>query len=396
MPIGVEDLSLTSLVRILPRSRYRLAAQNDARFQSFASNTARIAYRQQGPTPAFLLFSGPGQNPQSAALAAASWAEANWRPNAIQRKIRPGVVVVHVAPGNQLTPSGPVAGAAVPAAVWTVDSVSGKVETTGRPPGSPPAASIRHSADNLMRGMPAPSLGELDAAERGVMQIRTIGMPPVISYCLRFALLVFAFRYGLAGIAGLLALSSIVSNGGPWSVLTVEFAVSVLLLAGIVFGAALLFNIRNVAFTAPGFSSPTPAVRNFAWGAFIAAMIGLAVVSDGVLPQYERQSYASTTTTSQYVHVKATATEDGGEIAVLQGGDVTVDLSGWPQSEWAGVTFKSSNPSVLSLDSAQTDRPIARLVTHETGVTRVDATSADGKYSFEVRVDVITEADLER
>lgn len=394
MPIAVEDLALAALVRILPRSRYRLAAQNDARFQSFASNTTRIAYRQQGATPAFLLFSGPGQNPHSAALAAASWAEANWRPNAIQRKVRPGVVVVHVAPGNQLTPSGPVAGAAVPAAVWTVDSVSGKVETAGRPPGFPPAGHLRRSADSLMRGVAAPSLGELGAAEKGVMQIRTIGMPPVLGYILRIGLLIFAFRYGLGGLAGLLALSSILSHGGPWSAITLEFALSVLLLAGIVFGGAIVFNFRNLAFTAPGFSSPTPSVRNFAWGAYVAAMVGLAVVYDGVLPQFERQSYASTTTTSQYTHVKATATEDGGELAVIQGGDLTVDLSGWPPSEWGGVVFKSSNPSVLSLDSAQTDKPIARFVTHETGVTRVDAASADGKYSFEVRVDVMTKADL--
>jgi hypothetical protein len=42
----VEDLARTALVRILPRSRYRLAAQGDARFASFASNTTRIAYRQ--------------------------------------------------------------------------------------------------------------------------------------------------------------------------------------------------------------------------------------------------------------------------------------------------------------------------------------------------------------
>jgi hypothetical protein len=126
LPFSAEDFARAGLVRILPRSRYRLAAQTDSRFVSFAGNTARIAYRQQGPTPAFLLFSGAGQDPHAAALAAASWAEANWRPNAIQRRVRPGVVVVHVAPGNQLTPAGPVAGAIVPATVWTVDSATGK------------------------------------------------------------------------------------------------------------------------------------------------------------------------------------------------------------------------------------------------------------------------------
>jgi hypothetical protein len=75
LPFSAEDLARTALVRILPRSRYRLAAQTDARFQSFAANATRIAYRQQGATPSFLLFSGPGQNPHSAAMAAASWGE---------------------------------------------------------------------------------------------------------------------------------------------------------------------------------------------------------------------------------------------------------------------------------------------------------------------------------
>ncbi len=164
MPFEVEDFARAALVRILPRTRYRLAAQTDSRFQNFAGSTVRIAYRQQGATPAFLLFSGPGQNPQSAAMAAAAWAEANWRPNAIQRRVRPGVVVVHVAPGNQLTPAGPVAAAVVPSTVWTVDSATGKVDTAGNPPGSPPASELRRSASSLMRGEAAPTLSELDLA----------------------------------------------------------------------------------------------------------------------------------------------------------------------------------------------------------------------------------------
>src|SRR5690349_22415055 len=129
LPFSVEDLALTALVRILPRSRYRLAAQTDSRFQAFAGNTTRIAYRQQGATPAFLLFSGPGQDARAAAAAAAVYAEATWRPNAIQRRVRPGVVVVHVAPAAQLAEAGPVVGTAVPSAIWTVDSDSGHVET---------------------------------------------------------------------------------------------------------------------------------------------------------------------------------------------------------------------------------------------------------------------------
>jgi hypothetical protein len=388
LPLGVEDLAVTALVRILPRRRYRLAALSDARFQSFASNTTRIAYRQQGATPAFLLFSGPGQNPHSAALAAAGWAEANWRPNAIQRSVRPGVVVVHVAPGNQLTPSGPVAGAAVPAAVWTVDSASGRVETEGKPPGSPSPGDIRSSVDALMRGEPAPSLGELDMAEKGVMQLRTAGMPPALGYGVRILLLLFALRYGLGGIAGLFTLPYLLNGGGRGvTVFTLNIVLSIALLAGIVFGAALVFNIRNLAFTAPGFSSPNPGARNLAWGAYIAAMIGLAVVYDGVLPQLERQASAGTSQ-SQYLHVSAAVADDGGETFVTRGGELTVDLTGWPSSEWKGVTFKTSNPSVLSPANAQTDRPIARFSAIGSGVSRVDASSEDARYTFQLRVDV--------
>ncbi len=140
MTFSVEDLARAALVRIIPRSRYRLAAPTDARFAPFARDSSRIAYRQQGATPAFLIFSGPGQDARAAATAAATWAEANWRPNAIQRRVRPGVVVVQVAPAGELTTPGLLASTAVPAAIWTVDSESGKVDTAGQPPGSPSGA----------------------------------------------------------------------------------------------------------------------------------------------------------------------------------------------------------------------------------------------------------------
>ena len=388
MPFTTEDLAVTALVGILPRSRYRLAAQSDARFQTFASNSTRIAYRQQGGTPAFLMFSGPGQNPSAAALAAAAWAAANWTPNAIQRKVRPGVVVVHVAPGNQLTPAGPVPGAAVPATVWTVDSATGKVEANGKPPGSPSPGMIRTAAASLMRGVPAPALGELDLAERGVMQMRTIAMPPGLSYALGILLLIFAFRYGLGGLADLFLLPNVL-NGGPGliSFETLRVVLSVVLLAGIVFGAGLLFNVRNLAYTAPGFSSPTPAVRNATWGGYIALMLAMAVLYDGVIPQLE-QGRAAGATNGDYTHVKATLDDDSGQVYVTAGGDVTVDLTGWPSSEWSNVDFKSSNPSVLSLDSSDSSRPTAKFIAHKSGIARVNATSADGKYSFQVEVDV--------
>ncbi|HVH62674.1 MAG TPA: hypothetical protein VNA65_03635, partial [Candidatus Dormibacteraeota bacterium] len=314
MPFSAEDLARTALVRVLGRSRYRLAAQTDARFQSFAGNTVRIAYQQQGRTPSFLLFSGPGQNPHAAAMAAAGWAEANWRPNAIQRRVKPGVVVVHVAPGNQLTPSGPVPGSVISAAVWTVDSATGRVATNGKPPGSPPASEIRRAATSLMRGVPAPSLGELDLAEKGVMQQRMGEMSPLLSYLVRAMLFIFAFRYGLAGVAGLIALPSVLNPGnrGAASLVTIQLLLSTLLLVGTVFGLALVFNIRGLGYRTPGFSSSTAGVRNLAWGSYAAAMIALAVVYDGVLPSLERQAYANPSHPN-YTHVTANVDDDGGE-----------------------------------------------------------------------------------
>lgn len=257
MPLNVEDLAVTALVRIVPRNRYRLAGQTDSRFQTFAASTTRIAYRQQGATPAFLLFSGPGQDARAAALAAASWAQANWRPNAIQKKVSPGVVVIQVAPGNQLATAGPVPGAAVPAAIWTVDSDNGRMQTAGSPPGSPPAGEVKRAADALLKGLPAPSLGELDQAERNVMQVRTIGLPPIFTGVVSICLVLVAVSFGLRGVGALFTLPYVIASGDV-AAIGAELA-SVLVLVGLLLGVGLLFNIRNLAFRTPGFSSPVPA-----------------------------------------------------------------------------------------------------------------------------------------
>jgi hypothetical protein len=76
---------------------------------------------------------------------------------------------------------------------------------------------------------------------------------------------------------------------------------------------------------------------------------------------------------------------------VTVGGDVTVDLSSWPSSEWAGVAFKTSNPSVLTLDHGPSagGPPVSVFVAHQVGVARVDASSTDGRYTFQVRVNVV-------
>jgi len=218
--------------------------------------------------------------------------------------------------------------------------------------------------------------------------MRTVGMAPALSYGLGVLLFIFALRYGLGGLIGLIALPSVL-NGGPGllSYESLGIVLSVMLLCGILLGAALLFNFRNLAYSAPGFSSPTPGVRNVAWGAYIAVMLATAVVYDGLLPHLEQQAQASIVK-SDYLHVKASLSDDGGEVYVVSGGDLSIDLTGWPSSEWNGVDFKTSNPSVLTLDSAQGSRPLAKFSAHQAGVARVNATSADGKYSFQLQVDV--------
>ena len=89
-------------------------------------------------------------------------------------------------------------------------------------------------------------------------------------------------------------------------------------------------------------------------------------------------------------NVTVTIDDDGSDTYVAVGGQLTVDLSGWPRSEWSGVEFKTSNPSVLALSGAPTaaSPPLAHFSADETGASRVDAASADGHYTFEVRVTV--------
>ena len=389
LPFTAEDFARTSLLRILPQGRYRLAGQSDSRFQAFAGNAIRIAYRQQGATPAFLLFAGPGQDAHAAAVAAASWAEANWRPNAIQTRVRTGVVVVHIAPGGQLAAAGPVTESAVPSAIWTIDSDTGRVEVAGRPPGSPAGGEMKRAAAALLKGAPVPSLGELDVAERNVMRIRTIGPPRLLTGALSICLILILVRFGLGGVFSLFALPALLEAG---NMLAIGSAlVSVLILAGILLGLGLLLNAGNLAYRTPGFSSPEPRTRNLAWGGFGAAMVSLLVIQQAVLPAAVQTSNAERGPSSQFTHVTATVSDDGSETYVLVGGDVTVDLSGWPSSEWPGVQFKTSNPSVLSLDSTPSfARPVAKFGAHQAGAARVDATSTDGHYTFEVRVNVLS------
>jgi hypothetical protein len=296
-------------------------------------------------------------------------------------------VVVHVAPAAQLPPAGPVVGAAVPAAVWTVDCETGRVETKSTPPGSPPAGEIRRAAEALMRGAPVPSLGELDIAERNVMQVRTIGVPAFFTGIVSICLILVALRFGLGGLFSLFALPALIQVGDGRAI--AQAVISILILAGILLGFGILFNIRNLAFRTPGFSSPETRTRNLTWGGFAGVMAALVIVQQGVLPATLATRNAGLDG-GQYRQVTVTVDDDGSETYVEVGGTLTVDLGGWPSTEWAGVLFKTSNPSVLSLDSMPSgaDRPVATFTAQQTGAARVEATSTDGRYTYQVRVNV--------
>jgi hypothetical protein len=388
-----EDLARSALLRILPRHGYRLAGQTDSRFSAFAANCVRIAYRQHGARPGFLLFTSGEQDALAAAREAAAWAAQNWRPNRIQKKVAPGVVVVQVGHAAQLVRSGQVAGTAVPSAVWTVDVETGRSATDGRPPGAPAPAEIRRAAAALVSGVPAPSLGELDLAEREMLRPRSISMPPLLTGAISICLLLFALRYGAAAFFGAIAWSGLISAGAVSGLALAGLTADALLLAGIVLGVGILFNVRNLAYRTPGFSSWSPGVRTATWAGFFALMVGLVIVTDVVLPSLSRSTTAAAAR-SQLMQVTATVDDDGSESALAVGGTLSVDLSGWPKSEWSGVRFTTSNPSVLSLDAtpAGDAAPVARFGGRAVGAARVDAASADGRYSYQLRVSVVSDS----
>jgi hypothetical protein len=220
-------------------------------------------------------------------------------------------------------------------------------------------------------------------------------MPQAMGGLVGLLLLVFAVRYGFGALFSVFAFSSLVTapNLGSWSgerlVLYADLFVNILILVGIVLGAAVLFNFANLAFRLPGFSSPVPRTRTMTWVGYAVVMVGLAVVLDGVIPP-AMSAGVRNPDRSQFMHVALTVDDDGTDPFVLVGGDVTVNLSGWPSSEWSGVQFKTSNPSVLPLavTPAAGTPPIARFDAHQAGTSRIDAVSADGRYTFQVRVTV--------
>jgi hypothetical protein len=298
------------------------------------------------------------------------------------------VLAIQVGSGVS-APPGPVTGTAVPAAVWTVDPATGRVETSGRPPGAPSAGEVKRAASALARGLPAASVGELDYAEREIMHPRTAGMPAVLTGGLAILLVLFAARYGFGALYQVLLYTGLLSAGVNPLLALGGLVANLLLVAGIVLSVALLLNFRGAALRAPGFSSPRSGTRTAAWVGLAAAMAVLVAGTNYALPRWlagqQRQAQAQT------LHISVTAADDGTQVQVSSGGYVRVDLRAWPGDEWPGVRFSVSNPSVLGASSlpAAGDAPVATFDALSAGASRIDADSRDGRYSFELRVMVV-------
>lgn len=166
LPYSTDDLARAALLRIVPGG-YRLIDDNDPRFTGIRDRFVRLALKHLGGKPSLVGFVDPDVDASAAALALADWATRNLTPNAVQRRVQPGVLVVVVGAGPG-TASGPVEGAAVPAAVWTVGP-GARVEARGRPPGTPSPGLVRDVVARLERGEPAPGIGQVDYVERNLM-----------------------------------------------------------------------------------------------------------------------------------------------------------------------------------------------------------------------------------
>jgi hypothetical protein len=238
-------------------------------------------------------------------------------------------------------------------------------------------------------------LGQLDYAERAIMQTRTVAMPRGVGGIAGILLVIFAFRYGLGALGSLFTLAGVLRSpqkgGGVGQlVLYGDLLVNLLILVGLVVGLGVAFNIANLAVRLPGFSSPVQSTRTMTWVGYVAVMVVLALALDVAIPAAARSGLKNAG--DQYLHVAVTAADDGSETFVTTGGDLSVDLSSWPSSEWAGVQFKTSNPSILTLDqtAAAGASPLAVYTARQEGTARVDAASADGRYTFQVRVNVVS------
>ena len=199
-PYATDDLARAALLRIVP-SGYRLIDENDERFTGIREKFVRLALKHLGGKPSLVGFVDAGVDAQEAARAAAGWAAQNLTPNAIQRHVDPGVLVIAA---DAAATAGPVPGAAVSSAVWTV-APDGRVETHGRPPGSPSPGLVKDVVRRLQRGEPAPGIGQVDYVERNLMygrgrRARAAGLSGTA-----ILLIVLGIFFGLRLVPGLFA-----------------------------------------------------------------------------------------------------------------------------------------------------------------------------------------------
>ncbi|HEV3231747.1 MAG TPA: hypothetical protein VG245_05780 [Candidatus Dormibacteraeota bacterium] len=261
-----DDLARAVLLRVVPRG-YRLIDATDTRFPGLRDRCFRLALRHLGPRPCLVAFCDPRQDPGEAARWLAAWAAQNLRPNAIQKRVSPGVLVIAVG-APDLGVAGPVAGVGVPAVVWAV-SPEGRAETRGDVPGGPPAGDLRQALRRLLAGEPAPTIGQVDVAERTLMSGRP-GRPYFLDSPL---LALLGFACGLTAFYGISGLVRDVQFGalerGAF-----DLARTLLLVGVVMYG----FDIAGVRSRVPLLSSSDRRVAAGAAGAYLlllGAVIGL-------------------------------------------------------------------------------------------------------------------------
>lgn len=369
--IGVEELARAVLLRIIPNG-YRLAGRSDERFAAFISETQRIALQHLGGRPSLVAFCGPGQDAMLVARAAAEWMAAKFRPNAIQRRMRPGVLVISVGPPQQLPEAAELKDLPVEASIWTVDANSGHLHWKGRPSGSPSPGVVSAAARDLARGVEAPPIGTLDYAERSLLQrsprYRYAGPTGIVGLILIFV----AVRYGAAFFYGF-GVSPIAAIG------------ELVLAAGILGGALLIFDVWGLRSRLPGFSSRSRGVVAASWAGYIATFGALAIVFNLVVPRLLPASRGACSVEGCTV----TAADDKATVTMTRTAVLTVDLGDAPQASWADMRIESSDPSILeklAQGSRAGDPPSGKFKAVGSGSARITAVSDAGGYRFEIMV----------
>jgi hypothetical protein len=270
--LDLDDLARAVLIQVVPGG-YRLIDESDSRFVGVRERFSRLALKHVGPKPSLVGFAAPGVDPRDAARAAAAWAAENLRPNAIQKHVTPGVLVIALGGPELAAAAGPLAGAAVRATVWTA-TPDGRAETRGGAPGCPPASVLRGALRRLLAGEPAPTIGQIDVAERALMYGR--GRRPYFLDSPLLALIgFFCGLWALSGVGGLLReLQAGVSGHALLD------GLRVLMLVGVVLYA---FDVGGARTSLPLLSSPDRRVVIATVSTYVVALVvvtwlGAAVV----------------------------------------------------------------------------------------------------------------------